>query len=208
MRQIWTVRARRKCWNDGIQRWFAHLERGKVCDFAFLLLGGSFTSLFMTIALAIPPLTVKNRGGGALIQDRALNRANTVRISLPSHRRYIHRCVNSAVANANDDHSFVHQVVCYTVFVIDSMDFRTYNILMTLSATFRRSRVWHLVFRLGARKGLLIKISGQKQDFWLSYIQFWAPSLKNLGAHSKIYGHMPLGKSNHEKIPVNNRCRI
>ena len=33
----------------------------------------------MTIALAIPPLTMKNRGGGvALIQDRALNRANTV----------------------------------------------------------------------------------------------------------------------------------
>ena len=27
-----------------------------------LLLGGSFTSFFMTIALAIPPLTVKNRG--------------------------------------------------------------------------------------------------------------------------------------------------
>ena len=34
----------------------------------------------MTIALAIPPLIVKNRGGGggALIWDRALNRANTV----------------------------------------------------------------------------------------------------------------------------------
>ena len=33
----------------------------------------------MTIGLAIPPLTVKNRGGGgggALIRDRALNRAN------------------------------------------------------------------------------------------------------------------------------------
>ena len=25
---------------------------------------------------------------------------------------------------------------------------------------------------------------------------FWAPSLKYLGAHSKIWGHMPLGKSN------------
>ena len=37
----------------------------------------------MTIALAIPPLTVKNRGGGALIQDRALNRANTVYLSIP-----------------------------------------------------------------------------------------------------------------------------
>ena len=36
----------------------------------------------MTIALAITPLTMKNRGGGggggALIQDHALNRANTV----------------------------------------------------------------------------------------------------------------------------------
>ena len=31
----------------------------------------------MTIALAIPPLTVKNRGG-ALIRDRALNWANMV----------------------------------------------------------------------------------------------------------------------------------
>ena len=43
-----------------------------------LLLGGSFYEFFMTIALAIPPLTLKNRGGGALIRDRALNRANTV----------------------------------------------------------------------------------------------------------------------------------
>ena len=33
----------------------------------------------MTIALAIPPLTVKNRGGGALIRDCALNRANKVK---------------------------------------------------------------------------------------------------------------------------------
>ena len=37
----------------------------------------------MTIALSVPPLTLKNRGGGgggggALIQDRALNRVNTV----------------------------------------------------------------------------------------------------------------------------------
>ena len=30
-----------------------------------LLLGGSFYEFFMTIALAIPPLTMKNRGGGA-----------------------------------------------------------------------------------------------------------------------------------------------
>ena len=41
----------------------------------FLLLLG----FFMTIALAIPPLTVKNRGD-ALIWDRAFNRANTVLI--------------------------------------------------------------------------------------------------------------------------------
>ena len=32
----------------------------------------------MTIALVIPPQTVKNRGGCALIRDRALNQANTV----------------------------------------------------------------------------------------------------------------------------------
>ena len=33
----------------------------------------------MTIALAIPPLIMKNRGGGGLlIRDRALNQANTV----------------------------------------------------------------------------------------------------------------------------------
>ena len=48
----------------------------------FLLpLGGIFTSFFMTIALAIPPLTVKNKGD-AFIQDRALNRANTVRMKV------------------------------------------------------------------------------------------------------------------------------
>ena len=47
-------------------------------------------------------------------------------------------------------------------------------------------RVWHLVFRLGPRISLLIKVSGLKQDFWLLYIQFWAPSLNSLGAHSKI----------------------
>ena len=33
---------------------------------------------------------------------------------------------------------------------------------------------------------LSIKISGQKQDFWLFFILFWAPRLKNLGAHGKI----------------------
>ena len=43
-----------------------------------LFLRGTFYEFFMTIALAIPPLTVKIRGGGALIRDCALNRANTV----------------------------------------------------------------------------------------------------------------------------------
>ena len=39
-------------------------------------------------------------------------------------------------------------------------------------------RVWHLDFRPGARKDILLKICGQKQDFWLLYILFWAPSLE------------------------------
>ena len=44
----------------------------KVCDFAFLTSSrGKFYEFFMTIPLAIPPLTVKNRGD-------ALNRANSV----------------------------------------------------------------------------------------------------------------------------------
>ena len=37
--------------------------RGKVCDFAFRTSSwGKFYKFFMTIGLAIPPLTVKNRG--------------------------------------------------------------------------------------------------------------------------------------------------
>ena len=57
------MRARRNCKNVGIQRWFAHSARGKVFDFAFLASsGGKFYEFFMTFALAIPPLTVKNRG--------------------------------------------------------------------------------------------------------------------------------------------------
>ena len=59
-------------------------------------------------------------------------------------------------------------------------------------ASFEELRVWHLDFRLGARKGLLVKISSQKQDFWLFYILSRAPSL-NLGTHSKILGHKALG---------------
>ena len=49
------------CRNGGIQRWFADTARGKVCDFAFLTSsGGKLYEFFMTFALAIPPLTVKN----------------------------------------------------------------------------------------------------------------------------------------------------
>ena len=48
--------------NCRIQRWFADTARGKVCDFPFLTsYGGKFYEFFMTVALAIPPLTVKNR---------------------------------------------------------------------------------------------------------------------------------------------------
>ena len=46
-----------------------------------------------------------------------------------------------------------------------------------------------LTLRFQARgpKKSSTKISGQKQDFWLIFIQFFlAPRLKNLGAHSKI----------------------
>ena len=52
-----------------------------------------------------------------------------------------------------------------------------------------------LRFQARGRKGLSIKISCQKQDFCLFFILFWAPRLKKLGAHSKIKGHTPLGKS-------------
>ena len=52
-------------------------EERYVISLFILLLGGSFTRFFMTFALAVPPLTVKNRGC-ALIWVCALNRANTV----------------------------------------------------------------------------------------------------------------------------------
>ena len=59
----------------GLQTW---QEKRYVILLFLLLLGGSFTIL-MTFGLAIPPLTVKNRGGGdELIRDRALNWANMV----------------------------------------------------------------------------------------------------------------------------------
>ena len=78
MRRIWTVRARRNCWNLGIQRWFADTARGKVCNFAFLTSpGGKFYEFFVTSALVIHPLTAKNRPC-ELIWACALNRKNMV----------------------------------------------------------------------------------------------------------------------------------
>ena len=59
MRRIWTARAQRNCRNGRIQCWFADTAKGKVCDFAFLT--SSRGKFYMTVALAIPTLTVKNR---------------------------------------------------------------------------------------------------------------------------------------------------
>ena len=43
-----------------IQWWFADTARGKLCDFAFFTSSwGKFYEFFMTVALAIPPLTLK-----------------------------------------------------------------------------------------------------------------------------------------------------
>ena len=55
-----------------------------------------------------------------------------------------------------------------------------------MKASSELNRVWHLDYRLGARKAFWYKNSGQKQDFWLMCMLFWVPSLENLGAHSKI----------------------
>ena len=43
-------------------------------------------------------------------------------------------------------------------------------------------------FRLGAQKGFLIKIRGENSfsGYYTIFILFWEPSLKDLGAHSKI----------------------
>ena len=72
-------RAQRNCWNCGIQRWFADTARGKVCNFAFLTSsGGKFYEFFVTFAMVIHPLIVKNRPC-APIGAYALNRKNTVR---------------------------------------------------------------------------------------------------------------------------------
>ena len=66
-----------------IQRWFADTARRNVCDFDFLTSsgwgggGGVFYEFFMTVTLAIPPLTMKNRPC-PLLGACALNRKNTV----------------------------------------------------------------------------------------------------------------------------------
>ena len=52
-------------------------RKGKLCNFAFLTSGGKFYEFFVTFALVIHPLTVKNRPC-ALIWACALNWKNTV----------------------------------------------------------------------------------------------------------------------------------
>ena len=75
------LRARGNCWNCRIQHWFAETARGKVCNFAFLTPSGrKFYEFFVTFALVIHPLTVKNRAC-ALIWACALNRKNTVHMN-------------------------------------------------------------------------------------------------------------------------------
>ena len=64
-------------------------ERYVILLFLLLLKGGGGGGegggeFFMTIELAISPLTVKIRGGGALIRDHALNRANMVQMCITS----------------------------------------------------------------------------------------------------------------------------
>ena len=57
--------------------------RGKVCNFAFLTSsGGKFYEFFVTFALVIHPLTVKNKPC-ALIWACVLNRKKTVRCEYP-----------------------------------------------------------------------------------------------------------------------------
>ena len=56
------------------------MARGKVCNLAFLTSGGKFYEFFVTFALVIQPLTVKNRPC-ALIWACALNRKSTVHIT-------------------------------------------------------------------------------------------------------------------------------
>ena len=62
-------------WQNSALR-LAYSAWGKICDFALLTSsGGKFYEFFMTMKLAIPALTVKNRAGGVLIQDCALKLA-------------------------------------------------------------------------------------------------------------------------------------
>ena len=57
-------------------------RKGNLCNFAFLTSsGGKFYEFFVTFALVIHPLTVKNRPC-ALIWACALNRKNTVVLNL------------------------------------------------------------------------------------------------------------------------------
>ena len=80
MQRIWTVSQRKGTaemveFSAGMQTW--QEERYVILLFLLLLGGIFYGEFFMTIALAIQ--IVKNRGGGgALVQDLALNRANTV----------------------------------------------------------------------------------------------------------------------------------
>ena len=57
---------------------FPDKARGKVCDLVWVTSGGKFNMRRRSLALAGHPKSAKNRGGGALIQDSVLNRANTV----------------------------------------------------------------------------------------------------------------------------------
>ena len=52
-------------------------EERYVISLFLLLLGGSFTRFFKTVLLAVPPLTLKNRGC-VLNQSFKLNRKNVV----------------------------------------------------------------------------------------------------------------------------------
>ena len=55
------------------------MARGKVCELAFLnSSGGKFSKFFMTVALVVPPLTVKDRHVRLIGHVRALNRTNMV----------------------------------------------------------------------------------------------------------------------------------
>ena len=60
--------------NEGRLR--CYKARGKVCDLVWVTSGWKFNMRRRSLALAGPPKSAKNRG--VLIQDSAINRANTV----------------------------------------------------------------------------------------------------------------------------------